>query len=360
MWLFSSSIPVVNTPHQEDQNVRSTQRHSFSPPPLPAFPPSSNQDDLAATSPISHCFLSGAIGGVIGDSVMHSLDTVKTRQQGSSAAKYKRNLPSTYGKILLEEGLTGGLYSGYMAAMLGSFPTSGVFFATYEYSKRVLINDFNVNDTVSHLCSGLLGDFVSSFIYVPSEVLKTRLQLQGKYNNAFSQSNYNYKNLSNAIHHIIKTEGAQTLFFGYKATLARDLPFSALQLAFYEKFRKWAILLEDTRHLSIGNEILTGAAAGGLAGMITTPLDVVKTRLQTQKQKHQQLRIPSSSILLSNSLTNSMKVIFQNEGVLGLFSGVGPRFIWTSVQSSIMLLLYQMTLKKLNQINMDSSSVPAF
>lgn len=49
-------------------------------------------------------------------------------------------------------------------------------------------------EVVSHLTAGSLGDLAASFIYVPSEVLKTRLQLQGNYNNPHFVSGYNYRN----------------------------------------------------------------------------------------------------------------------------------------------------------------------
>ncbi|ODV84642.1 hypothetical protein CANARDRAFT_8621 [[Candida] arabinofermentans NRRL YB-2248] len=282
---------------------------------------------------------------MIGDSLMHSLDTVKTRQQAAShIAKYKNTIPA-YLTILKEEGFPRGLYGGYGAAMLGSFPSAAVFFTTYETVKRIAIDDWGVNDTVAYLGAGFLGDFASSFLYVPSEVLKTRLQLQGRYNNKFFESGYNYTGTFNAISTIIKTEGWGTLFYGYKATLVRDLPFSALQFAFYEKFREWSFGLsgkkQDEENLSLTLELGTGAAAGGLAGVITTPLDVIKTRMQTQSVS------TGGEVLNSSSILKSLRSLYQNQGVVGLFSGVGPRLVWTSVQSSVMLLLYQISLRAL-------------
>lgn len=313
-------------------------------------------------NPLWHSVLAGGIGGVIGDTSMHSLDTVKTRQQGApNVAKY-RDMLRAYRALFLEEGLFRGLYSGYCAAMLGSFPSAAIFFGTYEYTKRTLIDGWNMPETGSHLFAGFLGDLVSSVVYVPSEVLKTRLQLQGRYQNPHFQSGYNYKDLRSAISMIIKQEGIRALFYGYKATLARDLPFSALQLAFYEKFRRWAFYWEgknitSREELSLQNEIVTGAAAGGLAGIITTPLDVIKTRVQTQQHLPDSISIgnpqkrPSA---LTNSLLGSLRTIYLSEGFLGFFSGVGPRFVWTSVQSSIMLLLYQVTLNQLYQNKNDT------
>ncbi|QEU60724.1 hypothetical protein KDRO_D04180 [Kluyveromyces lactis] len=355
MFSLSSSIPVVGTHDHPSEGILKSQqqskRHGSTVP-----PPSDGKTNADSTenaySPILHCMLAGGIGGAIGDSAMHSLDTVKTRQQGApSTVKYK-NMIGAYRTIFLEEGLRKGLYGGYSGAMLGSFPSAAIFFATYEYTKRKMIGEWGINETFSHLTAGFLGDFISSFVYVPSEVLKTRLQLQGRYNNPFFRSGYNYKNLTDAVTTIVRREGWPTLFFGYKATLSRDLPFSGLQFAFYEKFRQLAFAVENKtfdEDLSLSNEIITGAAAGGLAGIITTPLDVVKTRIQTQLPD-----IPENSSqnlkqhTLTNSITKGMMTVYKTEGLAGLFSGVGPRFIWTSIQSSIMLLLYQVALKTLD------------
>lgn len=353
MFLFTSSIPVVGTHQHPTEGMLKSQTPSPKHGTGGTVGGGSEQDsDSFHNSPILHCLLAGGVGGAIGDSAMHSLDTVKTRQQGApSTAKY-RNMIGAYRIIFVEEGIRRGLYGGYTAAMLGSFPSAAIFFATYEFTKRKMIREWKVNETFSHLTAGFLGDLVSSVVYVPSEVLKTRLQLQGRYNNPFFKSGYNYKNLGDAIATVVRQEGWKTLFYGYKATLSRDLPFSGLQFAFYEKFRQFAFALENKtmdQDLSLINEIITGAAAGGLAGIITTPLDVVKTRIQTQlpessEKSPKQLKQQT----LSNSISRGLFTVYKTEGVSGLFSGMGPRFIWTSVQSSIMLLLYQISLKTLD------------
>ncbi|SCW01892.1 LAFE_0E09560g1_1 [Lachancea fermentati] len=344
MFFLTSSIPVIHKPHDRPYHGEECVEHA-----------DDNKAGDKDSSSLLHCILAGGFGGAIGDSVMHSLDTVKTRQQGAPNAKKYQNMISAYRTIFVEEGLARGLYGGYTAAMLGSFPSAAIFFGTYESTKRKMIGDWAVNDTISHLTAGFLGDLVSSIVYVPSEVLKTRLQLQGKYNNPHFQSGYNYKHLRDAIATIVRTEGWRTLFFGYKATLSRDLPFSALQFAFYEKFRELAFKIENKTpedDLSVFSELFTGAAAGGLAGIITTPLDVIKTRIQTQLpiSVTAETLTESKPVTIENSLIKGLSAVQKSEGLRGFFSGVGPRFIWTSIQSSIMLLLYQVTLKSLDKL----------
>ncbi|KIW83127.1 hypothetical protein Z517_02371 [Fonsecaea pedrosoi CBS 271.37] len=333
--------------------------------------------------PYLHSMLAGGIGGTTGDILMHSLDTVKTRQQGDPhfPPKYA-SLSDSYIKIFRQEGVRRGLYGGFTAAMLGSFPGTVIFFGSYEYCKRHML-DRGINPSISYLASGFLADLAASIVYVPSEVLKTRLQLQGRYNNPFFNSGYNYKSTWDAARTIARTEGFGALYSGYKATIVRDLPFSALQFAFYEQERRFAQSCMETQDIGLGLEIFTAASAGGAAGVITCPLDVVKTRTQTQispnraknsQTSHRETPTTSSQkagtknptqtrlihsgprtvphttpTLDTSSVMEGLRLIYKTEGVAGLFRGVGPRFVWTSVQSGTMLVLYQYLLKQMEQ-----------
>jgi hypothetical protein len=46
-----------------------------------------------------------------------------------------------------------------------------------------------------------------------------------------------------------------------------------------------------------------------------------------------------------------LKLIYKTEGIAGWFRGVGPRFVWTSIQSGSMLFLYQSILRQLKVIS---------
>ncbi|CAK7274230.1 hypothetical protein SEPCBS119000_006064 [Sporothrix epigloea] len=364
--------------------------------------------DYEGRPPYIHSMLAGGLGGTFGDMLMHSLDTVKTRQQGDPniPPKYS-SLGSSYYTILRQEGVRRGLYGGWLPALLGSFPGTVIFFGTYEFSKRHMI-DAGIQPHIAYLASGFIGDLGASIVYVPSEVLKTRLQLQGRYQNPYFQSGYNYRGMIDAARTIVRYEGTSALFYGYKATLYRDLPFSALQFTFWEQAQSWAQQWKQSREIGLPLDFVTGAGAGGLAGAMTCPLDVVKTRLQTQVRadipggtnvpvpgttssfssnlkannnppdlpnKHAseasgstkpaaqnqtpQKRLISTSSpsthtprpgavnLETSSVFTGLKFIYQTEGIGGWFRGVGPRVVWTSIQSGCMLLLYQTILRQL-------------
>ncbi|KAL9114510.1 MAG: hypothetical protein Q9227_001591 [Pyrenula ochraceoflavens] len=353
----------------------------------------------AKRPPYWHNMLCGGIGGTSGDLLMHSLDTVKTRQQGDPHMPPKyTTMSSSYTTIFRQEGIRRGLYGGVEAAMLGSFPGTVIFFGAYEYCKRNML-DRGINPSVSYLTAGFIADFAASVVYVPSEVLKTRLQLQGRYNNPFFTSGYNYRSTWDACKTIVREEGAATLYSGYKATIFRDLPFSALQFAFYEQEQRLSREWVGGADIGLGLEILTATSAGGMAGVMTCPLDVVKTRTQTQVNPEDQAQATKTAdtekgnttssrrdqskshltnaskharhmhsgpravpvgvpTLDASSVFTGLKLIYKTEGIAGWFRGVGPRFVWTSVQSGTMLVLYQYLLKHMDLMSKDADGSP--
>ncbi|CAA9960503.1 hypothetical protein P3342_005994 [Pyrenophora teres f. teres] len=407
---FTNGDPTSNLTDGSRRNVANTQKAVE----LPmedtkrrAIEAEDEVDHEAARPPYLHAMLAGGIGGTTGDMLMHSLDTVKTRQQGDPHMPPKyTSMGNTYYTIWRQEGFRKGLYGGVQPAFLGSFVGTVCFFGAYEWTKRAMI-DMGVTPSVAYFSAGLIADLAAAPAYVPSEVLKTRLQLQGRYNNPYFNSGYNYRSTIDAARTIARTEGYSALFHGYKATLWRDLPFSALQFAFYEEERGWAKTYMGSNNIGLPLEIATAATAGGMAGVMTTPLDVVKTRIQTQhngpspssssaptapksnltpssscskhatsstppqkpnpKLKSTQIRpistsSPSTTLKAHNAATldtssviTGLKIIYKTEGIAGWFRGVGPRAVWTSVQSGTMLVLYQTLLRYFEQHPLSSS-----
>ena len=85
--------------------------------------------------------LAGGFGGTFGDMMLHSLDTVKTRQQGDPHMPPKyTTLGNSYRTIWRQEGLRRGLYGGVLPAFLGSYAGTVIYFGAYEFSKRNMID----------------------------------------------------------------------------------------------------------------------------------------------------------------------------------------------------------------------------
>lgn len=115
-----------------------------------------------------------------------------------------------------------------------------------------------------------------------------------------------------------------------------------------EQFKKFAKnnYVNSGEQLPLGMDLLTGSLAGGIAGAVTTPLDVVKTLLQTQptdKSKKKEA-IATTGTKHYSGIIEGLIWNYKNQGFAGLFRGIGPRVFWTSLQSAIMFVIYEQVL----------------
>lgn len=211
------------------------------------------------------------------------------------------------GQIILK-----GLYSGLAGNLAGVLPASAIFVGVYEPTKRKLLESFPENlSALAHLTAGAIGGAVSSIVRVPTEVVKQRMQT-GQFASA-----------PDAVRLIVATEGFRGLYAGYGSFLLRDLPFDAIQFCLYEQLRM-GYKLAAKRDLKDPENAMIGAFAGAITGAITTPLDVIKTRLMIQGSTKQY-----------EGILHCVSSIVKEEGASTLFKGMGPRILWIGIGGSI-------------------------
>ena len=83
--------------------------------------------------------------------------------------------------------------------------------------------------------------------------------------------------------------------------------------------------------LTTSSAFLSGGLAGAVAALLTTPLDVLKTRRQVESGG-------GSGVGTAGMLTR----IAQAEGPLALFAGVAPRLAKVAPSCAIMIASYEM------------------
>ncbi|XP_042015798.1 S-adenosylmethionine carrier 1, chloroplastic/mitochondrial-like [Salvia splendens] len=285
-------------------------------------------------------FLWGAIAGAFGEGMMHPVDTIKTRMQSQaifSGSKNQKSAMQMVRAVWATDGLA-GLYRGIAPGVMGSLATGATYFGVIESTKNWMDETYpGVGGHWAHFLAGAIGDTLGSIIYVPCEVMKQRMQVQGskKYwtsvlvkegsQEKLGMPTYGYyPGMFQAGHSIWKEQGLRGLYAGYWSTLARDVPFAGLMVTFYEAFKtmsqygRQGIFPNSDFHTNSTFEgLVLGGLAGGLSAYLTTPLDVIKTRLQVQ----------GSTIRYTGWLDAVYKV-WHAEGVKGMFRGGVPRIAW--------------------------------
>ena len=196
------------------------------------------------------------------------------------------------------------------------------------------------------------AELVSCAILTPAEVIKQNAQMINRDGTG--------KKASPTVE-VFKKFRKQPLqlWRGYTALAARNLPFTALQFPAFEKLKTYFM---DRRKQSKGGEPVEGilerasitAMSAGIAGSasawITTPIDVVKTRIMLNagseaKQVKPETAGPS---WLTQGITGDRKSgwtvageVFKKEGIRGLFRGAALRAAWTTMGSGLYLGSYE-------------------
>jgi solute carrier family 25 S-adenosylmethionine transporter 26 len=127
------------------------------------------------------------------------------------------------------------------------------------------------------------------------------------------------------------------LWTAYGALAARNLPFTALPFLVFERFRS---ALTERRRRETGRDAtlvdhgpvtaVAAGSAGALAAAVTTPVDVIKTRIM----------LAAGDGARRGSMAFARDVV-REQGRRGLFRGGALRRVWTMLGSGLYLGVYE-------------------
>lgn len=275
--------------------------------------------------------VAGGLSGMLTSTVLHPLDTIKTVRQADPTA-FKGITPTLV--ALCRQRGPAALYAGLAPAVIGSTVSTALYFGMYEFAKatfaRMLPAAWESPRSRVPLTalSAACGNVASSIVYVPKEVIKQRMQS--------AQSTLGARAV---IADVLRSSGLSGLYVGYSATLLRNIPSAMMRFAAFEEFKLLVRGLRDRRAncadggrgMSPLELVAAGSMAGALSSALTTPMDVVKTRLAT------------GAIQRGTSLPAAFRNIVREQGVAGLFVGLRPRVLWSALFSAIGFTTYEIT-----------------
>ncbi|EMD68798.1 hypothetical protein COCSADRAFT_81349 [Bipolaris sorokiniana ND90Pr] len=271
--------------------------------------------------------LAGAFAGVAEHSVMYPVDLLKTRMQivnPSPSAMYS-GISNAMVTISRAEGFW-SLWRGLSSVVMGAGPAHAVYFASYEATKHALggnEGESHEHHPLAAAASGAAATISSDALMNPFDVIKQRMQMHGSI----------YKSVPQCAREVLRTEGIGAFYVSYPTTLCMTVPFTALQFMAYESLSK---VMNPTGRYDPYTHCFAGGVAGGFAAGLTTPLDVIKTLLQTRGN--------ARDVELKNvsGLVQAAKIIHQREGYRGYFRGLKPRIITTMPSTAICWSAYEM------------------
>ncbi|KAN0015546.1 hypothetical protein ACTFIU_008281 [Dictyostelium citrinum] len=343
-----------------------------------------NKNDSNVHRNVKKLMLASILGGIMSSLMVTPLDVVKTRLQTQNTGSHinqKHVFKGTidaFKKIYKNEGpLT--FWRGVTPSLLMTIPNATIYFTSYEYLKEYL---YQFNDTEAYntytvpLVAGSLARIFSTSVTSPLELLRTNSQgivLQNAYKNTATAAGIASSSSSSAAtkatigtiplsseqkfnslklyRDIVNNVGIKGLWRGLGPSLIRDVPFSAIYWAGYEvlknKLMKSYVDPNFTRNSNspFFVNLIAGGTSGTFAAVLTTPIDVIKTRIQMSAQQtlsssltpQQQLDF----IKKNNSSIYHLKEILHKEGWKGLTKGIVPRAIKISPACAIMISTFE-------------------
>jgi len=258
------------------------------------------------------CALGGGVALPLAIGCMHPLDTIRTHMQAALHAE--QDFASAWRSIGWR-----GFFRGIGPSIAWAAPQGAIRLACYESCKASLSAGALGPGAAAVALSAVVGDLASSFVKVPRELITQRMQT-GRYASGAA-----------AVRSILRDDGPAGLLRGYASTCLRDAPFMVLLFISYEQFKAWKIRVTfaDRGPMQIlspwsdTESVVWGGVSGAIAALLTTPFDVVKTRIMTAS-RHVGLREALHAV-----------------GPYGLFAGAGPRSAWWFCVCSIFFTTYE-------------------
>ena len=315
-------IPVV-------QQVARTSRILPSPSPSPS-----------STSAFIHGMkdaVASACAAACCKAILQPIDAMKTVQQ-YYVGQQSLSLYQAAQLLVQKPGGYKNLYAGLGVTMIGSMPSVGLYFGVYSYCKQRFLatEGGRRHKTATIALSAAIGNTVASATRVPYEVMKQHLQT-GLYDSTWSMFRDMIQN-PDTITRLLFPKG------GIWIQMIRDVPYAVVTLLLYESLqqhfkspKKSSLLpvLHPKQHTPVTKsplrDALLGGFAGGVGSWVTNPMDVIKTRLQTD----------TNSIRYSGSVVTCFNTVWKEGGASAFLRGSVPRLVHKVPANAFFFLFYE-------------------
>ncbi|KAI8625130.1 mitochondrial carrier domain-containing protein [Xylariaceae sp. FL1651] len=291
---------------------------------------SASKSALLQVAESAYSFLLGSMAGAFGAFMVYPIDLVKTRMQNQRGAdpgqRLYKNSIDCFRKVTTNEGFR-GLYSGVLPQLVGVAPEKAIKLTVNDIVRGYFTNKKTGQIPLPYeiLAGGTAGACQVVFTN-PLEIVKIRLQVQGEVVKATEGAQ------KRSAMWIVKNLGLKGLYKGASACLLRDVPFSAIYFPTYSHLKKDLFGESPAKKLGVLQLLTAGAIAGMPAAYLTTPCDVIKTRLQVEARKGD-----TSYTGLRHAATTIMK----EEGFKAFFKGGPARILRSSPQFGFTLAAYE-------------------
>ncbi|KAJ8765858.1 hypothetical protein K2173_020374 [Erythroxylum novogranatense] len=187
--------------------------------------------------------------------------------------------------------------------------------------------------TVSQLVAGGVAGALSKTCTAPLARLTILFQVQGMHSDVITLRK---ASIWNEASRIVREEGFRAFWKGNLVTIAHRLPYSSVNFYAYEHYKMLLHMVPglESQKANMGGDLFVHFVGGGLAGITaasaTYPLDLVRTRLAAQ-----------TNIIYYRGISHALRTICRDEGVFGLYKGLGATLLGVGPNIAISFTVYE-------------------
>ncbi len=217
-----------------------------------------------------------------------------------------------------------GLFKGVSASLLRQGPYSYVRMCVYETFKRHVYQ----NDSPSFMqkvYAAAVGGALGCLVGTPGEILKIRLinDLKGeKYNGIVD------------CWRKAMAEGPSGLLKGLSVNIARTMIVNATELVTYDETKHALAYHLNMPIDSLPTYFLAALTSGLISSIVSSPIDVVKTRYMNQLKGNTQAPIYSSALDCATQ-------IYRLEGAAAFYKGIMPLYFRNGPWAVVFFITYE-------------------
>ncbi|KND00658.1 organic acid transporter [Spizellomyces punctatus DAOM BR117] len=230
----------------------------------------------------------GSVGGIVQVLSGQPFDTVKVRLQTQPRENpLYSGIGDCVKKIVKNEGFS-GFYKGTLTPLIGVGGCVSIQFGALEYVKRSFTsyNRSAGSATPDHLSmpqlflAGAASGIANSVLSGPIEHVRTRLQVQGS---STSGGKPTYSGPLDFARKVAGEHGVNALYKGQAVTMVREFFGYGAYFATYEWLMQRTMKSEGKRRdqIETWKQCLYGAMAGYALWISVYPVDVIKSKIQT-------------------------------------------------------------------------------
>eukprot|EP01065_Artemidia_motanka_P013052 TRINITY_DN1719_c1_g4_i2.p2 TRINITY_DN1719_c1_g4~~TRINITY_DN1719_c1_g4_i2.p2 ORF type:complete len:312 (+),score=104.48 TRINITY_DN1719_c1_g4_i2:66-938(+) len=275
-------------------------------------------EDLAAK------LVAGSVAGVIGVSACYPVDFSKTRLQ-RHPGEYS-GIVDVLRKVHARGGVT-GWYDGLRPNLAGIIPEKGIKLAVFDFLRDRLRSDDGTVPLSAEVRAAVGAAVAQVVVTTPMELVKIRCQLTGK--GAFE---------------VMRELGMRGMYKGYFPTLSRDCWFNLWFFPLQAQWKARWIEETDSASVKLGKSFVAGICSGMVGAAISTPFDVVKTRMQAATKAE------------TGGMMAAASRVYTKEGIGAFFLGWKPRVYAIAPLFGVAIAVYDLQKRWLISMGFDMPS----